>query len=303
MSFGRLGVPLTCLVLALSLGTTPVAFAQEAGDSGAPADTSAWTTELEGNLAASQAGYRNWAEGGVNTFAFSSSLQGAAAHTQGAWEESYDLRLSLGYIKTNGRSFRKSDDLIRLDAALTYQGGHGLLQQWNPVVAANLRTQFAPGFDYDANPFADGREPPVRISEFLAPATFSESVGLAYDAPSWFSQRFGLGGKQTLVRVRAYRPLYGLDLDETVRWEVGLDSKTELDVEVLENTRFRSTLNLFKSFNQAELPDMIWENLLTIRANRWLTTNAELVLVYDPDIREDLQIKEVLSLGVTFTIL
>lgn len=298
MNISRPVVLFACLIAA-----APVRAQTEAENVDSPPDTTGWVSELEGNLSGSQASYRNWAEGGINTLAFSSSLQGAAAHTSGPWHQDHEMRLSLGYLKSNGREFRKSDDLIRLDASLVYRGGHGLLRRLNPTAAANVRTQFAPGFDYSENPYGDGREPPVRISQFMAPGTFTQSLGLVYDELDWLTQRFGLGGKQTWVRVRQFRPLYGLDRDEPVRWEIGLEARTELDVEVIENTRFRSTLGLFKSFGAAELPDLLWENLLTVRANRWLTTNLELVLLYDEDVSRQLQVKQVLSLGVSFTLL
>lgn len=296
---GRLAVTAATLLLVL-FGTSGVATAQEEAPE---TDEAGWSTELTGNLSGSQASYRNWAEGGVNTFSFSSSLQGEAAHTEGPWHQEHELRLTLGYLKSNGREFRKSDDLVRLNSALVYQGGHGVLTYLDPTVAVNVRTQFAPGFDYRENPFGDDRDPPVRISEFMAPGTFTQSLGLVYDENSWFTQRVGLGGKQTWVRVPEFRPLYGLETDQAVRWEVGIEARTEVDRELLENTRIRSSLALFKSFGAAELPDLLWENLLTIDANQWLTTNLELVFLYDADVSRELQLKQVLSLGVSFTLI
>lgn len=293
-----IGTVTTCLLVLL--GTSETVTAQ---DEPSQTDEAGWSTELTGNLSASQASYRNWAEGGVNTFSFSSSLQGEANHTEGPWHQEHDLRLTLGYLKSNGREFRKSDDLIRLDASLIYQGGHGVLQYLEPTVGANVRSQFAPGFDYRQNPFGDDRDPPVRISEFMAPGTFSQNLGLVYDEHNWFTQRVGLGGKQTWVRVPEFRSLYGLQTDQSVRWEIGIEARTEIDRELLENTRIRSSLALFKSFGAAELPDLLWENLLTIDANRWLTTNLELVFLYDADVSRELQLKQVLSLGVSFTLI
>lgn len=296
---GRAAVTAATVLLVL-LGTSAVATAQEETPE---TDDAGWSTELTGNLSGSQASYRNWAEGGVNTFSFSSSLQGEADHTEGPWHQEHDLRLTLGYLKSNGRKFRKSDDLIRLDASLIYQGGHGVLTYLDPTVGVNVRTQFAPGFDYRENPFGDDRDPPVRISEFMAPGTFTQSLGLVYDEYSWFTQRVGLGGKQTWVRVPEFRPLYGLETDQAVRWEIGVEARTEVDRELLENTRIRSSLALFKSFGAADLPDLLWENLLTIDANQWLTTNLELVFLYDADVSRELQLKQVLSLGVSFTLI
>ena len=63
---------------------------------------------------------------------------------------------------------------------------------FTPTAAMEFRTQFAPGYDYTGNPFDDGRDPPVEVSEFLAPAYFTQSLGLSYDPESWFKSRLTL---------------------------------------------------------------------------------------------------------------
>lgn len=273
------------------------------GQSSTEADTSAWQKELEARLSGSQASYRNWAEGGVSTMAVGTSVQGAASNTAGRWEHQHETRLTIGYLKTGTARFRKSDDLLRWSSTLLYQGA-GMFSLWQPALSGALRTQFAPGFDYSANPYGDGREPPVRISAFMAPGITTQSLGLQYDQISWLTQRFGIGGKQTWVRIRQYRPLYGLAPENAVRWEIGLESRTQVDLQLLESTRLQSSLDLFRSFGAgAELPDLIWENILSISANDWITTNLELVFLYDADIRKEIQIKEVLSVGISFALL
>ena len=79
----------------------------------------------------------------------------------------------------------------------------------------------------------------------LAPATFTESVGLTYDPRPWFTQHVGIGSKQTVVILAYYRPLYNQDRDNPVRVELGLESRTKFEKEVFENVRVRSSLGLF----------------------------------------------------------
>ena len=77
-----------------------------------------------------------------------------------------------------------------------------------------------------------------------------------------------------------------------------MESRTEVDREVFENVRLRSSLNLFASFNQTftetRLPDVLWENLITMEVNAWLGVDFEFVTLYDRDLSQRLQLKEVL---------
>lgn len=269
----------------------------------ADADTTGWVTDLAGKLAASQAGYRNWQEGGVNTFAFTVGTSGKAERTDDRWQQTYDGRLAFGLVKQDTLDVRKADDVIRLGAALQYQGD-GFFRVFNPTVAATARTQFAAGFNYESNPFEDDeRTPPVQVSAFMSPGVFTQSVGLTYEPTSWFTQRVGVAAKETAVLDEDFRVLYGLSPDQSVRFEMGLESKTEVDREIMENVQFTSTLSLFAAFNQAEQPDILWENLIVMQVNRFLSVNFEFVTLYDRDISNEVQLKEVLSLGVTVTLL
>ena len=294
------------MLASLALATAlPVgrAAAQEA-----EADTliQGWETELSANLAASQANYENWTEGGINTINATAGLTGAATGRSADWEQAYDLRLAFGLVKQDTLDFRKAADVIDLRGSLQYRGG-GFFQTFNPIVALSARTQFAAGFNYDRNPFEDERGLPVKVADFFAPATFTQSLGLSYDPAPWFKQRLGLAAKETAVEIRRLRPLYGLDAGQPVRYEVGLESRTEVDREVFENVRLRSSLNLFASFNQTftetRLPDVLWENLITMEVNAWLGVDFEFVTLYDRDLSQRLQLKEVLALTVSFAIL
>ena len=281
--------------------------AAEQSDLPAEADTlGAWDLSLSSKLSASQAAYSNWTEGGINTLAVLAGLSGTANRTGRRWEQTYDLRLSFGFIKQDSLGTRKADDLIRLGAALQYEGD-GFFHHFNPTVAAEARTQFAAGFNYDAVPPelapALGPAPrlPVKVSGFMSPGVFTQTVGLTYDPRPWFSQRFGLSSKQTVVSIRRLRPLYGLALNDQARIEAGLASTTAFDRALFENVRLKSTLGLFAAFNETgQLPDATFENILAMQVNDWLGVDFELTTLYDRDISDEIQLKEILSVGVTF---
>lgn len=257
---------------------------------------------MAGKLNAAQAGYRNWTEGGVSSLSVTSLIDGTFNRTSANWLQIYESRLAIGVVRQDTLDIRKAEDLIRLKAQVSYRG-NGLFRKFNPTAATALRTQFAPGYSYDNNPFEDGRTPPVKVSDILAPATFTQSLGFSYSADWGFKQRLGVAAKETIVMLHYYRPVYGLANSQAVRFQLGAESLTEVDREIFRNVRYKTSLGLFAAFNQEELPDMLWENLVVMKVNSWLSADFELVTLYDRDIGDVLQIKEVFSIGISVLII
>lgn len=268
-----------------------------------------WAYELTGKLSAAQAAYKDWQEGGLNSLSFTTSLDGGAEKDGTPWAQSYSLRLALGFVDQEEREIRKSEDLIRLQAGLQYQGD-GFFRHFKPTVAGNLRTQFATGFSYSENPYPEeghprsGKEPPVQTSAFFAPATLTQALGLTYNPVEQWSLRLGAASKQTIVTEPDFRVLYGVDEDKVIRVEGGGQFVSALDQQLSENIRYRSQLSAFFAVNQLDNPpDVIFENVLNLQVNDWLSTDVEFVAMYDEDTVRAIQIKEVISVGVSVSLI
>jgi hypothetical protein len=236
----------------------------------------------------------------------------ATAEKQGeVWSQTHDMRLAFGLINQEEQELRKSDDLIRLASNFRYQGS-GFFATFKPTVAANLRTQFATGFNYTENPYtdlapdnprADDNEP-VRTSSFFAPAFIQEAIGLTYEPRDWFSVRLGVASKQTVVIDEDTRVLYDVDRNQVARIEGGGDLEVNFNREIATNIRYKSRIGAFYAVNAIDSPpDVIWENLITMKVNDWLSTNLEFVALYDQNTVDAIQLKEVLSVGVSFALL
>jgi hypothetical protein len=280
-------------ILALGL-IVPVAAGQDAPEEVPPG----WRTGVVAKLAGSQVGFSNWQGGGINSLAFTAGVDGEAKKESEKWQQAVNVRLGIGAIKQDTLSMRKAEDVIFAAYNLQFKG-EGFFGKWQPTFAADLRTQFLEGFDY-------GQQPEAKVSDLLAPAYLTQALGLTYNVDDWFSQRFGFGAKQTVVTKEELRPLYGFgpdELNDTARIEAGIESHTQLTRELVKNVMYKSTLSLFAAFNNPDKPDAIWENLVTMKVNDWLQTNFELVLLYDDDVTSDVQLKEVFSVGVAFTLL
>ncbi len=286
-------------LLAISLMLAGDVTAQEAEEAAEP-DPTAWTKSLVGKLAGSQAGFSNWAEGGVNSLAFSSGLDGRAEQNVFGWNQRYELRLAFGLVKQAEQDFRKAEDIMRLQGTYKHVGD-GTLNSFSPTVAWSARTQFAPGRNYTKNQFAEERPLPQKVSDFLSPGVFSQSLGMTYQHAPWLSQRFGVAGKQTLVLIERLRELYSLDPDQQWRVEVGAEAFTDFEKELFEGVNVKSTLGLFAAFNRPESPDLYWENLVAMKVNSWLQVNLEWTLLKDDDVSDRLQLKEIFSVGIAYS--
>lgn len=293
-------------VLALSIwiffACSPCVWAQEEPEIEVPEDGS-WNTSLTGKLSGSQAAYSNWQEGGLNTLSITSSIDGKAVRGGDHWIQTYELRLAFGLVQQDTLEVRKSDDLIRLGAGLQYRGT-GFLRTFRPTIAAALRTQFASGFNYDKDPFGQGRRPPVKTSKFFSPATVTQSLGLTYEPVPWISTRLGVAGKETFVLEEDLRVLYDVNPSRPVRAEGGIESETTVDREIVQNVRYQSRLSLFQALTGDYDPlDVLWENVITMKVNSWLNVGFEYVMLYDANRSDDVQIKEVLSVGISFVLI
>lgn len=297
----RLVVLLVALVLGGSARAQPAVVDTLSEDYG-------WHTEIRSTLNLSQAAYANWQEGGLNALAATVNTTGRFARVRRGFRQRHDVRLAYGVLRQDTLAVRKAVDVLRygFDLQLPAPGA------WRPTLAAELRSQLAPGFDYDPSP---RRTPaleafivpgePLKVSDALAPATVVTSAGLAFEPDGGFRARAGLAARHTMVHIRRLRPVYGNRLDQPIRTQAGLDALVELRRDVVENVRLQSRLTAFQAFTEfAEAaPDALWENLIRYRLNRWLSVDLELVLLYDRDVSNRLQFKETLSVGIVWDVL
>jgi len=296
-----------CLALVL-LFAASAAVAQE--DELPPlTEEDGWRSSLVSQLALNQASYRNWQEGGVDVLAFTVGGRGRLERVMGAFKQEHLLRTSFGLVKNDTLDFRKAEDFLRYAFNLQYTA----LGKLQPTLATELRTQFAPGFDYDpaaedyptlaALGFLDTGDR-LKVSDFFAPAIWTQSLGLTYDPDSWYTVRLGLGLKETIVTIERLRPLYGNDLDQTLRLEAGLESLIEARRELFENVLLESRLGLFQAFSGFDDgPDAYWENTLTMKVNDFLNVTLAAEALYDRDVTDEIQLREVLAIGLSFVLL
>ena len=265
-----------------------------------------WRSTLVGSLTGSQATYSNWQEGGIDAVSATAALDGSFDRVVGRVLTTQTLRLAYGVLQQDTLDVRKALDVVRYEAAAELNARTAL----RPAGSFSLRTQFAPGYDF--SPSADryptlAIEPgePLKVSDAFAPLVLNQSAGMAWRPGGGVFGRFGVGLKETVVAVERLRPVYGNAPDEAVRVQAGVDVELGVEREVMDNVTLRSRLFGFQAFNQVgdDAPDVLFENLVRLTVNDLLDVRVNADVFYDADVSEDVQLREVLSVGLSYAFL
>lgn len=258
-----------------------------------PDTLNGWKKTWSANFNGSQAVYRNWSEGGVNTISGAASTVYTKMYREGQYTFGFRTSLRYGESIVAGEN-RKSDDVISIRLRTTYD-----LQEDSKIAtygAIQFRTQFADGYDYDAK-LAGGDS---LISGFMAPAYLTEGAGLEYNANPKLQLEAGLALKQTFISDGDLSPNYGLPQGDTFRSEGGLTTGISFQSQVAENIQYSSNLETFTSFtNPVSETDVFWANELVGQINSLVSASFQYEMRYDNDFSSEVQIKQVLSAGIS----
>lgn len=279
---------ITVLILILS---NTVATAQSIS---IPDTLEGWDQSWVASLNGSQAAYNNWSQGGVSSISGTGSSVFTLYYKEGQFSYGFRTNLKYGQSNIKGQGVRKTDDLISIRNRFNYAFREdGTLSGYGTI---NFRTQFDQGFEYATE---DG-QPDILISNFFAPAYLSEGIGVAYDPSPAFTFEAGLGLKQTFVNDDDLAPIYGLDAGENFRSEGGLTTGINFEKEVFEDILFASSVETFTNFlTPIDETDVFWANELVGQINSIVSASFQFELRYDNDFSSEVQLKQVLSAGVS----
>ncbi len=246
-----------------------------------------WDFSLRIGLDGSQTYFRAWAQGGADRIAVSGSSTFRAVYSSGPYQYATRLDLRYGQTRQNRGEFRKSDDLIRLRNQFFRRFDD---ERFSLIGNINLETQFDKGYD---------RAYEVVQSRFFAPATVTQTAGLSYIPDDAFDLTVGLSLRQTFISDTTLSERYGLDKGDWFRNEAGYTVIIRYEKEIWENVTYSGFLETFSNMQKSLLStDVIFVNELEGRINDNLRTRFEFSLQYNDDITKELQIKQILTVGL-----
>lgn len=266
-----------------------------------PDSVSPWSLEWRGALNGSQASYRNWEQGGVNTLSVTAQTNFNALYRKNKW--GYKLNIGLMYGQARiGDDYRKTDDEIKVRNTVRYFLED---ERWSVVGSAQFLSQFDEGLD---------RNQEFTVSRFMSPAYITETLGISFQPTDYFTAEFGAAAKQTIVLDEGFvgaeedgnsvRQRYGLRPDESVRNELGFSFRLEFDKEIFENVRYISSLETFSNAQRnPDRSDFTFNNEVIGRINDYLNTTFRFTMLYNDDVSDKLQLRQTLTVGLSFSLI
>ena len=285
------------LILALTFTAANTAQSQ---DVAIPDSLDGWDLNWVAGLNGSQAAYSNWSQGGVNNISFTGNSTFLATYKKERFSYIYELGTRYGQAKIDGEGVRKTDDRLSVKNRFLFDLGDESEGDFKLFGNFNFRTQFSKGYEYGEGP--DGGD--ILISDFMAPGYLSENAGLAYVPSDNFSFETGLGMQQTFVNDESLSTLYGLDEGDTFRNEAGLTFAIAYDRNLATNLSVSSSVETFTNLNRTvSSTDVIVNNQFTGKINDFMNASLRLDFIYDDDYSKELQVAQVLSVGVSFILI
>ncbi|MFQ5753458.1 MAG: DUF481 domain-containing protein, partial [bacterium] len=90
---------------------------------------------------------------------------------------------------------------------------------------------------------------------------------------------------------------------EESKIEPGITSVTDFKRKFEENVLFTSRMEIFSDLEAFDRIDILWENNLTLKVSKFVNVNVNVDLLYDKDISEKRQLRQVLAVGFTYSFL
>ena len=258
----------------------------------------------------SQTSLTNWASGGQNSLSINGlvNLFGNYLKGKNSWDNS--LNIGYGLLKQGENSeFMKTDD--KFDFLSKY--GRQATKNLYYAALFNFKTQMAIGKDYSSDT--------SKISNFLAPAYITIAAGLDYKPNEYFSAFIApFTGKMTIVADKdlSEKGAFGVEPGEKMKSEFGgyirvIFSKNDFKSEFFKNIGITSKIDLFSNYlKNPQNIDVSWENLITMKVNKYISMSLNTHLVYDDDIKvvdtnDDgtpdgtrIQFKEIFGVGFSY---
>lgn len=254
--------------------------------------SSNWTHSGVAGLNISQIALENWTQGGDNAIAFTLLGNFGSKYIDSPWTFNNTLKLAFGRTKLGKDEFRTNDNEFFLESILSYSFGWAL----DPYISNTVRTVLSKGFDYKVDPV-------VQTSQFFDPGYVTQSLGFIYQKIPNITTRLGIAFQETFTNKF---PGYA-DNPETVeiekfKFDTGIESVTEGSYKIEENMVYTSQLRLFSKFQQLDVWDVRWDNIITAQISKHFNVNFNVLVIYEKKQSPKTQLKEALQLGITYSL-
>lgn len=282
------------LITSISLGA--IAMAQETKTDAPVTDTvKAWSIQGQNTLMLNQAAFSNWVGGGANNVGWLAGVNYNLTYEKGKdlWENI--IILGYGQNNTQGTGVRKTQDVINLSTNY----GREFAKHWYISAGAGLQTQFAPGYEDGNNPDAK------KISNFMAPGYVNLGAGVTYRPNDNFTVTMRpANARWTFVLDKDLQKAgtYGLKNDgDSSLFQFGFLGTAMYKLKIMENITLLNTASVFSNYlDHPERLVLGYSGVLSMKINKYISTNVTLDLLYDHNQIWKTQLKQTLGVGLAY---
>lgn len=255
----------------------------------------AWSFSGENSIGFSQIALSNWSAGGENTYTLNASVNLNATRSWGKniWQNSMNIGYGIQQLEHQGT--KKLNDLLIVNT----QYGYKASGKWYYTGRVNLQTQISKGYDYNVTP-------KKFTSTWFAPAYLLASVGLEFRSTNkavtvFFSPataKYTIVDNDYLSSIGAF----GVAKGKCFRSEFGGAIITKYKKEnIIKNVNVDTILGLFSNYSdRPKNIDVSWQLLVVMKVNKLLSTNFSTHLLYDDNVIGKIQLKEMLTVGLSY---
>jgi len=254
-----------------------------------------WDLDGVTNAHFSQGYLSNWARGGESSLSALWNIRYSADYSLGnklSWDN--DLEYKVGLLKSGKKKLRKNEDKLEINSKF----GSNAINNWYYSALLNFQTQFFTGYNYP------NTENP--ISGFLAPAHLVFSIGMDYNPRDDLTILLSpISSKFTMMRdtVKFDQTHFGIPENQKVKKELGAYLKSIFSIDFNNDISMENKVNFFINYlEKNESLDVDYEMTLNMKVSELINTRISTHLIFDKDVSPNIQFKENLSVGFTYTL-
>jgi len=240
-------------------------------------------------LLANQATFENWLAGGQSNISGSLGLNYDINYKGDSWTWDNKIIAAYGLTKIKYQEMQKSDDRLLFSSLLGKKAGG----EWFYSAFLNFKTQFDSGF-----------ESGVKTSHFFSPAYFQFGPGMLWKKSDNLKINIAPATSKIILvdsRFTQNGSSFGVLQGHSSRYEFGAAVNAYYKFKLMENVVVENILNLYSNYSESpENIDIDNTINVTMKVNKYLTTNFALQTIYDDNAFPGLQIRQVIGLGVNY---
>jgi len=249
-----------------------------------------------------ESSFTNWVAGGENQVGISTILKPKLVYDNQKWSWLTEFDFRYGFQKIQSGTGQKSDDVLQMESRV----GRRISEKWKFSGLYTFNSQFS-------SSHIDGQ----LVSCFMAPAYTNTSLGFDYspkEAISIYLTPWNVRTTYVLNDSLSAKGEFGVSPGHSYVMKMGPSFMIKYKDEFMKNFLIDTTLGVFSNLMDGfGNPVVNWDTILTMKVNKYIATNFDFNLFYDPDSKVEVkdssgqfigkeakvQFKQTLGVGLT----